>query len=49
MDQIGNTPLITAVEQRRVRVVEYLVEHFADLEAKNNVRDTVIDMKLHNC
>ena len=46
-NQDGSTPLICAAMNGQLPVVEYLVERGADLEAKDNVNDVIIDMKIH--
>ena len=42
MYQDGDTPLIWAVENGNLAVVEYLLERGADMEAKNGVSDAII-------
>ena len=47
MYQNGNMPLIFAASNGHLPVVEYLLERGADMEAKNNVNDAIIGVKLH--
>ena len=41
MDQYGSTPLMNAAMNGHLRVVEYLVEKGADMEAKDQVSDVI--------
>ena len=44
MYQNGDTPLMLAVGEGHLPVVEYLVENGADIEAKNRVSDVISSM-----
>lgn len=45
--QYGCTPLMNAASNGRLSVVAYLVERRADVQAKDNVSDLVIDLNLY--
>ena len=42
MGQLGYTPLLSAAFNGRLSVVQYLVEHGADIEEKNAVKWTTL-------
>ena len=47
MYQSGFSPLTIAARNGHLPMVEYLVERGADVGAKNNVNDVIIDAMLH--